>query len=361
MARKCSGTSGVQNSVSSTAKQVSAYRAYWYEKGLFNNLTQPQLKSAKLDNFEYEFVKTSIYGSYEYLFIKLLNWLSPEFNNLVNDYSNGLGNLYFRKTESLKLVTDICLNDNPNNIQNIVILGAGLDCVFHEIENYVQQVNKIDPTKNQLKIDYFNINFYEIDTYHTQQYKKQVMKKSKVKSWNPNIKYLDVDFETEDFLEKMQVNFKRFDPKNQATLYIWEGVTYYLTEPAVFKTYQRIREESSADAPAFVISDMFIRFNEKILKGPKKDIPPEIKILNDTTKYVAFLGEPMNWLIKKDDDGTSDLFLNNSVAGFGQDFASLEYCLLDGPSSDEFNERYVFDCKYPKYARICYVSPVYGK
>ncbi len=110
------------------------------------------------------------------------------------------------------------------NIPQIVILGAGYDTRAYRLHNLLG-TSKI----------------FEVDIQTTQKSKIEILEKNKIKI-SENIIYVSINFETES-LEEALLNsgFVR----GAKTLYVWEGVTYYLTEDAIEKTLKFINAYSS--------------------------------------------------------------------------------------------------------------------
>lgn len=91
--------------------------------------------------------------------------------------------------------------------------------------------------------------------------------------------YVTCDFERESFVERLaSAGFDRAAP----ALVIWEGVTYYLTEPAVKATLARVARELH---PASVL--VFDHVGKKVVERASKD-PQD----GATVDLLAGLGEP---------------------------------------------------------------------
>ena len=82
-------------------------------------------------------------------------------------------------------------------------------------------------------------------------------------NWNNTINYIDVNFETQDFINRLKQ--KNFNP-NQKTLYMWEGVTYYLNEKSVLSVLKRIRSESKSNSKIYLDAYDTIRDDDRTAK-----------------------------------------------------------------------------------------------
>ncbi|WMJ86552.1 SAM-dependent methyltransferase [Anaerocolumna sp. MB42-C2] len=97
-------------------------------------------------------------------------------------------------------------------IPQIVLLGAGYDsraCRF----------------ANQIK----NSKIYELDTWATQNMKRQILSDNTIEI-HPNVRYVTADFEQDEWFQKL---YDAGYHCSLQTLYIWEGVTFYLTPETV--------------------------------------------------------------------------------------------------------------------------------
>jgi methyltransferase (TIGR00027 family) len=110
------------------------------------------------------------------------------------------------------------------NIPQIVFLGAGYDTRSYRF------ADKIKETK-----------IFELDIRPTQQYKIEKLKNTGVKI-SDAVSFVEINFKTdklEDVLSKAGFN------KNKKTLFIWEGVMYYLTEEAIDTVLTFIKNNSA--------------------------------------------------------------------------------------------------------------------
>lgn len=94
--------------------------------------------------------------------------------------------------------------------------------------------------------------------------------------------YVTCDFEHEDFLDRLTA--RGFDAGLPA-VFVWEGVTPYLTEPAVRATLRRLAQGAH---PASVV--MFDHVRRKVVAGDVRD-PRD----DGSRVFVADLGEPLRF------------------------------------------------------------------
>jgi methyltransferase (TIGR00027 family) len=99
-----------------------------------------------------------------------------------------------------------------DNIPQIVFLGAGYDSRSYRYERLIQDTM-----------------IFELDTKPTQDRKRECLLQAQV-SISVHIRFVPVNFETDNLLDKL--NEAGFD-RERKTLFVWEGVTYYLSEKTV--------------------------------------------------------------------------------------------------------------------------------
>lgn len=111
-----------------------------------------------------------------------------------------------------------------SDFAQIVFLGAGFDSRPYRFSHLV----------NSIKI-------FEVDSAVTQEYKKSILKKNR--ELNKNIKYISTDFEKADLFKKL---IEQGFNKAERTLFLWEGVTFYLSEDVVYGMLKEIRLQSAS-------------------------------------------------------------------------------------------------------------------
>ncbi len=111
-----------------------------------------------------------------------------------------------------------------SGIQQLVILGAGLDSRAYRFE--------------QLK---HNIKIFEVDHPATQTVKLKKLQKI-FGNIPENVTYVPIDFNEETLQELYDFGFSR----RLKTLFIWEGVVYYLTAQAVDQTLEFVAKNAAS-------------------------------------------------------------------------------------------------------------------
>jgi len=175
---------------------------------------------------------------------------------------------------------DQCIADG---IEQLVILGAGFDSrAFRFIE-----------LKDRITI-------FEIDHPDGQMIKKE--KVSKIFGILPDhVKYVPVDFEKDKLDEKLyECGYK----KNSKTLFIWEGVTVYLTEEAVNQTLAFIVNNSGEGS-----SIIFDYIYDTVIDGTMKEG-------QSMRRHAEKSGVPFKFGIK---EGTVEEFLGKQRFGQVED------------------------------------------
>lgn len=113
------------------------------------------------------------------------------------------------------------------HIPQIVFLGAGYDSRAYRFKN---QIN--------------NSVIYEVDTPATQEMKLQILKDNDVKIHN-NVMYVATDLEKNELFQKL---YNAGFQSSLQTLYIWEGVTFYLTPKSVDSMLSLLKQHSSSES-----------------------------------------------------------------------------------------------------------------
>jgi methyltransferase (TIGR00027 family) len=109
------------------------------------------------------------------------------------------------------------------DIPQIVFLGAGYDTRPYRFADQIQETR-----------------IFELDTLPTQQHKITALRQADVPIPG-QVVYIAVDFETSNL--RAVLTEAGFDPAVR-TLFIWEGVTYYLSAPGVDGVLSFVRENS---------------------------------------------------------------------------------------------------------------------
>jgi methyltransferase (TIGR00027 family) len=152
------------------------------------------------------------------------------------------------------------LTSSSGVIRQVVLLGAGFDT-------------------RAARLARAGVRFFEVDREETQAVKKARL--AELEGYpEKSATYVTCDFERQDFLERLGGSGYRID---QPALFLWEGVTPYLTEPAVRATLHRIAEGAH---PGSVV--VFDHLRRKIVLGDVRDTKDQ-----KSRDFVAGLGEPL--------------------------------------------------------------------
>ncbi len=114
-----------------------------------------------------------------------------------------------------------CIDDG---IEQLIILGAGYDSRAYRMERLKEKIT-----------------VFEIDLPAIQKLKIQRLKKI-IDPLPSNVVYIPIDFNTETLRQRM---FQSEYDKDKKSLFIWEGVTPYLTAEAVDETLYFVARNSS--------------------------------------------------------------------------------------------------------------------
>lgn len=131
---------------------------------------------------------------------------------------------------------------------NVVILGAGYDTRCY----------RLDISRN------VNARLYEIDAIGTQAIKKNALKKANVDSGS--VHFVSCDFERENWMGALESR-SDFD-KSLPTVFIWEGVSYYLDRDIVKATISEVSKCGNGSCIGFDYAHIAC-FNPTVLKSTK--------------------------------------------------------------------------------------------
>lgn len=118
---------------------------------------------------------------------------------------------------------DKLINKSKNEVEQFVVMGAGFDTRCYG-----------DLKRN-------NLRFFELDREKTQKLKMKCLKKAGIDV--SHVTFVEVDFSTEKWYEELEK--AGYDPSKKS-LFLWEGVTLYLSENDVRKTIKEIKEHSAS-------------------------------------------------------------------------------------------------------------------
>ena len=166
-------------------------------------------------------------------------------------------------------------------IEQLVILGAGLDSRAYRIEGLKDQVQ-----------------VFEVDHPATQAVKLAKLRKI-LEELPTHVTYVSIDFDVESLEKLFECGYQR----QKKTLFIWEGVVYYLTAEAVDQTLRFVAANSGAGSS--IIFD-YVYTSALTATGKRS----EIIRMQRTQRYT---GEGVNFGIE---EGQIETFLR--VRGYTQ-------------------------------------------
>ncbi|OHD17065.1 MAG: hypothetical protein A2086_06180 [Spirochaetes bacterium GWD1_27_9] len=166
-----------------------------------------------------------------------------------------------------KYFDNIFIDSLKNNIPQIVFLGAGYDTRPYRFKELIK-----------------NTQIFELDTKPTQDNKIKILQKNKV-DINKNIKFVPIDFEKDDLIQTLSSN--GFD-KSQLTLFLWEGVTFYLSKNTVISMLKLLRNNSGKKSK--ICFDFQTLINGKTLINTELE-DETIKFGIELTKIKTFIEE----------------------------------------------------------------------
>lgn len=138
--------------------------------------------------------------------------------------NNHMTQLYGFMISRTKFIDNIFYNALAENIPQIVFLGAGYD------SRAIRFSDKIKDTK-----------IFELDAAPTQNRKRSILEQEKI-NLPENLKFIQINFLKETIEDVLtQAGYD----KDKKTLFIWEGVTYYLTSSAVIDTFKFVKNNTA--------------------------------------------------------------------------------------------------------------------
>ncbi len=154
------------------------------------------------------------------------------------------------------------------NIPQIVILGTGYDSRPYRFQKLAKETR-----------------FFELDTFPTLRHKKEMLQKANIPI-PQNVVFVPIDFTKDTFEE---VFSKAGYDKHKKTLFLWEGVVYYLDSKAIDTTLHFIKANSPAGST--VCFDYI---------APWYGVDEELTRLQELDQFWKknFPGEPSTWKIE---------------------------------------------------------------
>lgn len=134
------------------------------------------------------------------------------------------------------------------HVEQFVVMGAGYDARAYG------------------NFQHNDVRFFELDQANVQQQKRAALESAGIPS--KHVCFVSIDFARERIIDKLIES--GYDPDKKA-LFLWEGVTLYLSETDVRKTMQDIR--SSAANGSILLSDIYAdHFLKSVKKGAGKKV-----------------------------------------------------------------------------------------
>lgn len=127
---------------------------------------------------------------------------------------------------------DKLIDKEKGKVEQFVTMGAGYD------------------TRSYGDLRKSHLQFFELDQLNTQKLKIESLQKAGIDF--SHVKFADVNFETEKWYKKLEK--AGYNP-NLRTIFLWEGVTIYLSESDVRKTLQEIKSNSAPGS--ILITDIY--------------------------------------------------------------------------------------------------------
>lgn len=179
------------------------------------------------------------------------------FPTIAEPGEESIANIVFNRS----IYFDNIINQSKDQVEQFVVMGAGFD------------------TRCYGDLKQSNLTLFELDQAKTQQLKREYIQKAGIDV--SHVKFVEVNFSSDDWHEEL-VN-TGYDPSKKS-IFLWEGVTLYLTEKAVRKTLQIVK--SYAATGSVIVADMYALSFVKgeYMRGMKATLP----VLDMTDEGLGF-------------------------------------------------------------------------
>ena len=226
----------IEKKSSRTAAYTCVSRASSFYERLPNYRSNDNIAPKLLPKFIHSLIKSKRIGTL------LLKKLAPK----------GIYEYVIART---KVIDEIFSNALSNHFDQILLFGAGFD------------TRGIRLTDENQKTRIFELDVHTTITDKLKQYKKRKINPGK-------INYIEIDFNKEKIADKLKMAGFQY---NKKTLYILEGITMYLDEPAFNEDFKFISE--SAGQRSQVIFDFIYKsvLEEKNLFYGEQEIYQNVK------------------------------------------------------------------------------------
>jgi methyltransferase (TIGR00027 family) len=150
------------------------------------------------------------------------------------------------------------------NIEQVVLLGAGYDSRPYRFAGFIQDTK-----------------IFELDAKPTQDRKRECLQQAEI-SMSEKISFVPINFVTDNLRERLMET--GYSPEQKA-LFIWEGVTYYLSSEVVDNMLALVRSNSpSGSSISFDYASLSGEaLNEEGAKELRKHM--QVRYSNEPTKF----------------------------------------------------------------------------
>lgn len=192
---------------------------------------------------------TSVLGLWMFLYPSYLRYkISGEnkgYPSISEPGKEGVANMVMNRS----IYFDRIINKSKDKVEQFVVMGAGLDT-----RCYGDLINS-------------NLKCFELDQANTQKFKIEHLKKAGINT--SNVSYVEVDFSAEHWYEKLEK--AGYDP-GKKSIFLWEGVTLYLSEKAVRNILKEIKGHAASGS--ILVADFYAKsfVTGEYAPGMKKSI-----------------------------------------------------------------------------------------
>ena len=185
-----------------------------------------------------------------------------------------------------RFIDDVVRGCVAQGVDQVVVLGAGLDCRAHRMEELLE------------------CRIFEVDRRGMQEFKRSRMPRGP-----DHVHYLCVDFLKDDAFARLR---EAGWSERERTLFIWEGVTGYLTEKAVAEVLTHVGRTVQGTTIVFTY------LHRGLLDGTARFEGAERMLRN-----VRALGEPWTFGLAPEEVGP---FVSRFGLSLREDLGADEYC-----------------------------------
>jgi len=176
----------------------------------------------------------SVPGMWMFLFPSYLRYKisgkNKGYPSMAKPGEEGVSSIIMNRT----IYFDNIINKSKDKVEQFIVMGAGFDTrCYGDLKNS-------------------NLKFYELDQTKTQEFKIEHLKKAGIDTSNVN--YIEVDFKTEHWYEKLE---KAGYGTSKKSIFLWEGVTLYLSEKDVRNTLKEIKEHAAPGST--IVADLYAK------------------------------------------------------------------------------------------------------